>query len=229
VIADKKKQLRIESVIKGIPFFAGLSKDEVEELRQVLVDKHFARNKIVFLEEDTQNYMYVILSGRLKAVHISEDGKEHILAVHKSGDCFGEMALLDGKTAPATVVAMEDTHILILSRKVLEENLLKNNEVLRQIISFLCLRLRDAWIMLKVMSLSRAEDRIRTVLKLLGVQYGVKNGRGIIINIKLTHQDIANYASVSRETVTRFLNKLSKDGEIEILDSKNIRLVSSFL
>ena len=225
----KKKQLRIESVIKGIPFFAGLSKDEVEELRQVLVEKHFARNEIIFLEEDTQNYMYVILSGKLKAVHISEDGKEHILAVHKSGDFFGEMALLDGKTEPATVIALEDTHILILSRKVLEEKLLKNNEVLKQIISVLCLRLRDAWIMLKVMTLSRSEDRIRTVLKLLVVQYGVKDGRGTIINIKLTHQEIANYASVSRETVTRFLNKLSKGGEIEILDNKKICLASSFL
>ena len=224
----KKKQLRIESVVKCIPFLAGLSKDEVEELQEVLVDKHFARNKIIFLEEDTQNYMYVILTGKVKAVHISEDGKEHILALHKSGDCFGEMALLDGKTAPATVIAMEDTHILILSKKVFDEYLLKNNKVLKQIISVLCLRLRDSWIMLKVMSLSRSEDRIRTVLKLLAVQYGVKDGRGTIINIKLTHQDIADYASVSRETVTRYLNKLVKDREIEILDSKFICLVSLF-
>ena len=105
----------------------------------------------------------------------------------------------------------------------------KNNKVLKQIISVLCLRLRDSWIMLKVMSLSRSEDRIRTVLKLLAVQYGVKNGRGTIINIKLTHQDIADYASVSRETVTRYLIKLTKDGEIEMLDSKIICLVSPFL
>lgn len=221
----KKKQFRVEAVIRNIPFFTGLSNDEVEELRELLVDKHFARNKIIFVEEDTQNYMYVILSGGVKAVHMSEDGKEHILAVHKSGDCFGEMALLDGKTAPATVIAMEDTHILILSRKVFEQYLLKNNKVLKQIIAVLCLRLRDSWIMLKVMSLSRSDDRIRTVLKLLAVQYGVKDGRGTIINMKLTHQDIADYASVSRETVTRLLNKLAKDGEIEILDSKNIRLL----
>ncbi|HXW68176.1 MAG TPA: Crp/Fnr family transcriptional regulator [Dissulfurispiraceae bacterium] len=225
----KKKQQRINSAIKSIPFFTGLSTDEVEELQEMLVDKHFPRNKIIFFEEDTQNYMYVILSGRVKAVHISGDGKEHILAVHKSGDCFGEMALLDGKTAPATVTAMEDTHILILSRKVFEDYLLENNKVLRQIISVLCLRLRDSWIMLKAMSLSRSEDRIRTVLKLLAVQYGVKDGRGTIINMKLTHQNLADYASVSRETVTRFLNKLVRNGEIDILDSKNIRLTSSFL
>jgi len=225
----EKKQQRIKSAIKGVPFFTGLSTDEVEQLQKVLVDKHFARNKIIFFEEDSQNYMYVILSGRVKAVHISGDGKEHILAVHKSGDCFGEMALLDGKTAPATVTAMEDSHILILSREVFEEHLLKNNKVLKQIISVLCLRLRDSWIMLKAMSLSRSEDRIRTVLKLLAVQYGVKDGRGTIINMKLTHQNLADYASVSRETVTRFLNKLAKDGEIEILDSKNICLLTPFL
>ncbi|WP_333655993.1 Crp/Fnr family transcriptional regulator [Dissulfurispira sp.] len=61
-------------------------------------------------------------------MYLGADGKEHILAVHKTGDFFGEMALLDGKTAPATVIAMEDTDILIMSRKDFEESLLKKQQ-----------------------------------------------------------------------------------------------------
>ena len=172
--------------------------------------------------------MYIILSGKVKVVHLSPDGKEHILAMHKSGDFFGEMALLDGKTSPATVVAMEETDIIIIAKKDFDEYFLRNEKVLRQIISILCSRLRESWMMLKVLSLPRAEDRIITVLKLLGDSYGMQDRRGTVITIKLTHQDIADYAGVSRETATRFLNQLVRDGRIEVLDDRNLLLKPSF-
>src|SRR5271157_3140874 len=94
----KSKNVLFDSVVKGIPFFGCFADMDREDLRQLLVEKHFAKNNIIFLEEDTQNYMYVVLSGAVKVVHMSMDGKERILAVHRAGDFFGEMALLDGKT-----------------------------------------------------------------------------------------------------------------------------------
>ncbi|MBI5213658.1 MAG: Crp/Fnr family transcriptional regulator [Nitrospirae bacterium] len=224
----KSKKLLFDKIIKNIPFFACLSKEQIEELRHVLIEKHFPRNKIIFVEEDTQNYMYVILSGRVKVVHAGADGKEHILAVHKTGDFFGEMALIDGKTAPATVMAMDDTDILIMFKRDFEEHLLKNNKALMEIISVLCTRLREAWMVNNVLSLPTAKERVREVLKLMAMHSGVKDSRGTVITLRLTHQDIADYSSLSRETVTRLLNKFIKDGEIEILDDKNILLTHSF-
>lgn len=85
----KSKKLLFDRIIKGIPFFACLSEEEINELRHVLVEKHFSRNRIIFVEDDTQNYMYVILSGKVRVVHLGTDGREHILAVHKTGDFFG--------------------------------------------------------------------------------------------------------------------------------------------
>ncbi|MCL4456839.1 MAG: Crp/Fnr family transcriptional regulator [Nitrospirae bacterium] len=224
----KSKKLLLDKIIKNIPFFACLSGEQIEELRHVLIEKHFPRNKIIFVEEDTQNYMYVVLSGKVKVVHAGADGKEHILAVHKAGDFFGEMALLDGKTAPATVTAMDDTDILIMSKRDFDEYLLKDNKALMEIISVLCTRLREAWMVNKVLSLPTAKERVREVLKLMAMHSGVKDNRGTVITLRLTHQDIADYSSLSRETVTRLMNKFVKDGKIEILDDKNILLKHSF-
>jgi CRP/FNR family transcriptional regulator len=80
----------------------------------------------------------------------------------------------------------------------------------------------------KLLSLPRAEDRIRAALKLLCTNHGTKDKRGMIILCKLTHQDIADYASVSRETVTRFLRKSVKKEEIEVLDDKYLLLKHQF-
>jgi CRP/FNR family transcriptional regulator len=224
----KTKSLLIDRVIKNIPFFACLSEEEIKKFRHVLIEKKFPKNKIIFMEEDTQNYMYVITSGKVKVVHQEFDGKEHIVAVHKTGDFFGEMALLDGKTAPATVIAMEDVDMLIMSKRDFEEYLLNNNKALKEIISILCLRLRQAWMMNKALRKSNAEDKLRALLKLMGMHYGIKDQRGTLITLKLTHQDIADYLAISRETVTRLLNKLVRDGEIEVLDDKNLLLKPAF-
>lgn len=213
--------------LKNLPFFSKFSERELPDLEKFITKRRFSKNEMILLEEETSNYMYVVYSGKVKVVQISADGKEHILAIHKEGDFFGEMALLDGKTSPANVIAMEDSYIGLIHKSTFEV-LLRNNKVLTEIISLLCSRLRESWLMLKVLSFADAEHKIRMTLKLLSEQYGKKDPRGIIINLKLTHKDIADYASLSRETVTRLLDRLLKAEEIEILENKNILLKASF-
>jgi CRP/FNR family transcriptional regulator len=225
---SKLRKSRPNNSIKSIAFFECLSDKELSELKRILVEKHFPKDKVILLEEDTPNYMYFIYSGMVKAVQISEEGKEQILAIHKKGESFGEMSLLDMKTSPATVIAMEDAYVGLIAKKDFERYLLKNEKVLKHIISMLCSRLREAWLRIKVLSFADAEHRVRAVLKLLGEQNGIKDPRGTIISLKLTHKDIAGYASVSRETATRFIDRFLKKGEIEILDKKDILLKPSF-
>ncbi len=216
---------RFDKLIKSVPFLACLT--EIE-LKRIVIEKRFRKNQVILYEEDAANYIYFIYSGKVKVVQGSIDGKERILAIHKKGDFFGEMAILDGKSAPATVIAMEDSEIAFISREDFQWYLLKNEQVLKEIISMLCGRLREAWLMLKVLSFSDAEHRIRAVLKHIADQFGVKDQRGTIINLKITHKDLAHYASISRETATRLLNSFAKAGEIEMLEKKYIILKPSF-
>jgi len=214
--------------IKSVSLFACLSDEELSELERIIIKKHFSKNEMILLEEDTSSYMYFIYSGKVKAVQISEDGREQILAIHKRGESFGEMSLLDGKTSPATVIAIEDADVGLISKNDFERHLLGNIKALKQIISMLSSRLRETWMRLKILSFADSEHRVRAALKLLGEQNGIKDLKGTIISLKLTHKDIAAYASVSRETVTRIVDRFLKDGEIEILDNKNILLKPSF-
>jgi CRP/FNR family transcriptional regulator len=62
----------------------------------------------------------------------------------------------------------------------------------------------------------------------MGERFGVPDSRGTIIQVKLTHSDIANFASLSRETATRMINRLVKADEIEALDHKYILLKPAF-
>lgn len=213
---------RYSDVIRNIPFFSTLNHDELLVVEEQLFRKEVAKNQIVLMEEDTPNYMYVVITGKVRVVHMSDTGKEHILAIHKRGEFFGEMGLLDGKTAPATVIAMEHSEIALLSKQKFDDLLTRNKSILLQIIAMLCERYRESLLMLKVLNFPHAEQRLCEVLKHLSRLYGVKDQRGTIINLKLTHRELADYASISRETVTRLLTKLVKENFIEVLDNRHI-------
>jgi CRP/FNR family transcriptional regulator, cyclic AMP receptor protein len=224
-IANQKK---FGNVIKNIPLFSELSDEETERIERIIIKKNFAKDQIVLFEEDTANYMYIVYSGKVRVVKQSTEGREQIITIHKKNDFFGEMALLDGKTAPATVIAHEDAVIGLLSKNDFDQHLLSHEKIRRKIIDLLCAHLRDSWAMIKILSFANAEQRIMAVLERMHELYGVVDVRGGIINFKLTHQQIANYASVTRETVTRVLNRLEKEAVIQVLDGKNILLTKTF-
>lgn len=216
------------NIIKNIPFFADLSAEEIDQVEQLITKKRFSKDQVVLYEEDTANFMYLVYAGKVRVVKLNEEGREQIISIHKKSDFFGEMALLDGKTAPATIIAHEEAVIGLLSRGDFEQYLMKHEGVREKIVELLCARLRDAWAMIKILSFDNAEHRVMAVLDRLQELYGVKDDRGVIINVKLTHQQIASFASLARETVTRILNKLENAAVIEVLDSKSILLSKSF-
>lgn len=215
-------------ILKTISFFASLSEEELQEMASHMITKRVKKNEVVLFEEDTPNYMYVVYSGKVRVVQLNEEGREQILTIHKKTDFFGEMALLDGKTSPATVIAMEDSEIGLMGRNDFDRFVETNGYMRKHIIKVLCTELRAAWMMVRVMSFDNAEQRIMAVFDRLKDLYGVKDQRGVIITLKLTHSQIANYASVSRETVTRSLKKLENDGAIQIQSNKFILLKERF-
>jgi len=221
-------QKKASNIIKNIPLFSELSDEETERIESIITRKNFARDQIVLFEEDTANFMYIVYAGKVRVVKQSKEGREQIITIHKKNDFFGEMSLLDGKTAPATVIAHEDAVIGLLSKSDFEQHLLSNEMIRSKIIDLLCTQLRDSWAMIKILSFNNAEQRIMAVLDRMHELYGVVDDRGGIINVKLTHQQIANYASVTRETATRVLNKLEKEAVIEVLGGHNILLTSMF-
>jgi CRP/FNR family transcriptional regulator len=221
-------QKSFSNIIKNIPLFSDLSDEETERIDHIINKRNFARDQIVLFEEDTAKYMYIVYAGKVRVVKQSKEGREQIITIHKKNDFFGEMSLLDGKTAPATVIAHEDAVIGLLSKSDFEQHLLSNEKIRGKIIDLLCAQLRDSWAMIKILSFNNAEQRIMAVLDRMHDLYGVVDDRGGIINVKLTHQQIANYASVTRETVTRVLNRLEKEAVIQILEGNNILLTRTF-
>jgi CRP/FNR family cyclic AMP-dependent transcriptional regulator len=226
-IVDRKHQ-KIE-FLRNIELFSSLTDGELHQIISKIIVKEFKKNEIIFYEEDTNEFMYIILSGKVKVVHTSSDGKEIILAIHKSNEFFGEISLIDGKTSPATVSATEDSLIAIISKKDFYSLLFNQSKVLEQLLQILCSRLRESWKRIQILNFKDASQRIKMLFFMLSYENSKKTPEGLILNIPLTHQNIADMAGLTRETVTRVLDKWQKDEEIAILKNKYIQLNSKFM
>jgi CRP/FNR family cyclic AMP-dependent transcriptional regulator len=209
--------------IRRVPLFSTLTDEEFRSLEHIFILRSYRRNQVIFVEEETGSYMYLVLSGKVKVAKTSSSGRETILAIHKTGDFFGEMSLLDGQTAPATVSAMEDSKIISVSGRDFHRHLMHNEKVLLQIINVLCARLRQVW-QTQSLSSSKADARIRMGIYELAKRHGVQDARGTIIDLKITHQELAEMVGTSRETVTRVIAHLREKGIVEVEQRRMIVL-----
>lgn len=206
--------------LKRISLFQDLTPDEIDRIAFIFQEKEFKKNQVVFMEEETGDSMYIVKYGEVKVVQTSLDGRENILAIHHTGDSFGEMALLDGKTLPAMVLAKEDCKIIQISRSNFAEILLKNPKVTRQLLQLLCQRLRDSWQTIRVLKYTDAETKLKHILREFARSDGQPREGGVLINMKVTHQELAEIMGTSRETVSRLISRLQTQGALRFVSRK---------
>ena len=108
--------------IKNCPVLEDLTREELEELRgRTRVRDYDAVNGVVCEENTTGDGFGILASGQVRVFKLDDKGKEHLLAVLKEGDFFGEMALLDLELRSASVHALEPTRVLWIFRQDFEE------------------------------------------------------------------------------------------------------------
>jgi len=218
---------KIES-LKNIALFSSLTSDELNAIRGKIVMRNYKKNETILYEENTNEYMYIILDGETKVIQTTSEGKDIMVTMHQTGDFFGELSLIDGKTAPAAVLATRDSSAALISKKDFYSILYNQNKVLKNLLLIMCARLRESQQKIKMLNFNNAAQRIKMLFLMLSETFGEKKAEGTLLQIRLIHQDIADMTGLSRETVTRIIDKLRKNGEIEILKNRHILLKPEF-
>jgi CRP-like cAMP-binding protein len=206
-----------KAVLKTIPLFASLSDENLALLLERCNAYRFGKDEIIIMSGQDGNQMYVVLKGQVKVVKISPDGEERVMAFRHRGDYFGDMGLLDSKTDLATVIAVAQCKVLLISKPVFDEFFLNDKQTMLQVIEMLCGRLREGWLFQNIIGANDAESKIRATLAHYSKKLGVRNTTGIIINSTFSHQSIADRVHITRETVTRVIRKMRDHHEIEMV------------
>ncbi|MFQ5995057.1 MAG: Crp/Fnr family transcriptional regulator [Acidiferrobacterales bacterium] len=197
-------------MLQNIPLFSVLAANELNALASHAVTKTYPKNSVIINEGDHTDSLYVILSGKVKIFLTDEQQREVIVDIQRPGDYFGELALLDEAPRLASVMTLESSQFLIISKAQFKKCLADYPEIAFRLIKGLTQRLRATTENVKSLALMDVYGRIARTL----LQMAQENDEGQVINEKLTHQDIANMVGASREMVSRIMKDLAKGGYI---------------
>lgn len=159
--------------------------------------------EVAFCKGDTDSTIFLIGSGRVKICVTTPDGRESVIAILSSGDCFGELAALDNEPRSADAVAMEDTTAWRLAQEDFIALLERSPSFARRLISLLALRLRATDEHYTDMVFFDVFGRVARKLLELADSQGVATPRGVEISFRLTQQDLANLTGTTRESVNK--------------------------
>ena len=195
-----------------------LNEPELRALSGEGVVRSFPKHAVIVNEGDETDSLYIILSGRVKVFVSDEAGKEIMLASQGPGEYFGEM-VLDGGPRSASVMTLEPSRFVVISKYKFREFLREHPEFSISLIEKLIRRTRVLTESVKSLALMDVYGRVARLLLDLAVR---KNG-SLVIDEKLTQQDIASRVGASREMISRILKDLTTGGYVTV-DRKRITI-----
>jgi CRP-like cAMP-binding protein len=206
--------------LKKIELFKNLSDDELRELEPYLITAAYKKKKEIFSEGDQPEWFYIVSKGKVKITKISHEGKEIILEIISPTDIFGGVAVIRGFPYPANAVAMEDSEVIKISRKSLMRLVDRFPNLMYCIALQLGDRMKSSYDSLKNIALERVEARIAALLLKLAGKVGVETKGGLMIDMRLTKQDVADMVGTTVETSIRTFSKFKKEGLVTDANGK---------
>jgi CRP/FNR family transcriptional regulator len=204
---DKLSQLR------HIPIVSILKDSDLKSLTNGMTEAHYDKGQPIFREGDPTEWFHVLTSGAVKCVKTSPQGKEAVLKVLLPGDLFCcEAAVFDGNPHPGCAQPMGPVKVLKIRKETYFRILKQNPEAALEIIKYLGSRLNEAQETAKTFALERADQRIASLLVKLADRVGRKTPKGVLLDIRLSRQDLADMTGLALETTIRILSRLTKKG-----------------
>ena len=198
-----------------VPLFSGLDRTELQRFGEMTREKFYPRGSVILFENDPGDSLFVVRQGRVKVVLIGEDGREVILGVLGVGEHFGELSLIDDRPRSAHVIAMEDSHLLVLHREDFRRRVESSPAVAWSLLTELSRRLRRADEKIGGLVLLDVPGRIARLLLDLA-----EEAESNTIDKPLTHQTIAQMIGASRETVSRAMKDFQDANWVSVVRRK---------
>jgi CRP/FNR family cyclic AMP-dependent transcriptional regulator len=182
------------------------------------VYKKISPGSIIFLEGESCNFYYQLVSGKVKWANINDEGKEYLQAMVAPGECFGDLPLFDEGPYAASAVAVEESLIIRLRKDMFHHMLEEHPDINRKFTKLLAQRLRFKFFLLKELLSKEPHERVSSLLGYLKENH--HNCCSDCGKINLTRQEIANMTCLRVETVIRTLRKMHIRGDISIVKGK---------
>jgi CRP/FNR family transcriptional regulator len=199
-----------------VPLFSGLSEGELGFLLERVAAKAYSAGEMVFSEGEPCAGLFVVESGSVRIFKSSAAGREQVLSIEGPGGSIAELPVFDGGNYPASVIAIEDTVLLFVSRQDFQALCLTHPQVSLKVLKVVGGRLRRLVGIIEELSFTTVRHRLGAYLLRMAKQEGRKVAQGVEITLPMNNQELAAQIGTVRELVSRNLSRLQAEGLISI-------------
>ena len=211
---SQAEEKRIAQILRKCPVLVDTPAEVLVRLAAAAQTQSYRARQVVYLPGDRAASVHFIASGRVKVSKVTRDGKELTLAYRTGGEFFGETCLLEGGPREEMVESMETTSTVEVDRTTFDHLLATHAQLAYPFGRALIGRWRALQTKVEQLVFKDVGSKLAELLLRLGSEHGVEHRRGLVLGIKITHQEMANLIGSTRETVSLTLSQFKRKGYI---------------
>src|SRR5215211_5904639 len=197
-----------------------LVREDFEGARIRVAERRFAAKDMIFAPGDPDDQLYFLLEGTVRLYKIYGEYKEATVALLKDGGVLGELSLEEGPWQTVFAEALTDVRVIRVRKAILAEVVKRRPEFATKLFFSFSERLRQSEEVIDSLLEREVSARLATLLATLGNRFGETNGSATVLNVRLTHQDLANMIVSTREAVSKVMSEFQREGLIEVRDRR---------
>ncbi|MDD9269703.1 Crp/Fnr family transcriptional regulator [Paenibacillus sp. GCM10023248] len=204
--------------LSQISIFEEMSREEIREIDQLDTINHFnwiTKNTLVQTPESAREGLYFVKEGKLRLYKLNDSGKQFTLGILTRGNIFGELNSFSFGTRRVYIETMESSLLCTITEPQFERLMLNRPQLALKFLKALSDRLKEREDQLEQLALHGLRERVLHLLSTLSAKFGVIQDGYALIDLPLSHQEIANMTGASREAVSNVMSELAKEGVIK--------------
>jgi CRP-like cAMP-binding protein len=202
----------------------GFGLEDFERVGIRVVERRFAPKDTIFAPGDPDDQLYFLLEGTVRLYKIYGDYKEATTALLKDSGVFGKLSLVEGRWQNVFAEAITDVQVASVQKSTLSEVIKRRPEFAMKLFFSFSERLRQSDEVIESLLHREVSVRLATLLLNLSDRLGEDDGADTVLNIRLTHQDLANMIASTREAVSKVMSEFRREGFVQVQDRRVVIL-----
>jgi CRP-like cAMP-binding protein len=197
------------------PLFAGLPEAALAEINRLASKQRLEKDTYIFQQGEEADFLHIVTQGRVRLLQITPDGQQVVLRVAGPWQSFSVLAVLEGARYPVTAQAVEESRLLYWSGDTLRALIDRYPRIALNGMAVLARQVQDFQDRYREMVTERVERRVARALLRLAQQLGRKTPEGVLIDLALSRQDLAEMTGTTLYTVSRIFSQWEGQGLVE--------------
>jgi CRP-like cAMP-binding protein len=195
--------------------FKGLEPVELEAVALAGRLRRLKPGAYLFRQGTPATTLYVLMAGQVKMTQVTPEGHQVLLRVASPGDTIGAIAIVETALYPATAQAADSCRLLAWDSASMLDLVLRYPQLALNILRVVSAHVIEFQNRYRELATERVERRVARALLRLANQAGQKVAGGILIDVALTQQDLAEMTGTTRYTISRMLGEWEQRGLVK--------------